>query len=64
MGKILRFPQNDTFWVVILNPSALLMINSVKDLILKSRHYWPIRRIDTLLTLVLSQNEKAFPKAR
>jgi hypothetical protein len=55
MGKILRFAQNDTFWVVILN--------GVKDLILKLRHYRTIRRIDTLLTLVLSQNEKAFQSA-
>jgi len=40
MGKILRFPhQNDTFGVVIVNPSAVLRINSVKDLILKSSHY-------------------------
>jgi len=31
MGKILRFAQNDTFWVVILN--------GVKDLILKLTHY-------------------------
>jgi hypothetical protein len=64
MGKILRFAQNDTFWVVILNPSALLFINSVKDLILKSRHYWTIRRIDTLLTPVLSQKKKLLQCAR
>ena len=31
--------QNDTIGVVILNPSALLRINSVKDLILKLSHY-------------------------
>ena len=31
--------QNDTCGVVILNPSALLRINSVKDLILQLNHY-------------------------
>ena len=31
--------QNDTYGVVILNPSAVLRINSVKDLILKLSHY-------------------------
>jgi len=31
--------QNDTYGVVILNPSAVLRMNSVKDLILKLSHY-------------------------
>jgi hypothetical protein len=31
--------QNDTSGVVILNPSAVLRMNSVKDLILKLSHY-------------------------
>ena len=40
MGKILRFALRMTpFGVVILNPSAVLRINSVKDLILKLSHY-------------------------
>jgi len=31
--------QNDTCGVFILNPSAVLRMNSVKDLILKLSHY-------------------------
>ena len=43
--KILRSAQNDTCGVVILNPSAVLRINSVKDLILKLSHYRKLRLI-------------------
>ena len=34
-NEILRFAQNDNLLSVILNPSAVLRINSVKDLMLK-----------------------------
>jgi hypothetical protein len=37
--KILRSAQNDTFAAVILNPSAVLRINSMKELIWKLIHY-------------------------
>ena len=43
-GKTLRSAQNETYGVVILNPSTLLRINCVKNLILKLSHYPESRR--------------------
>ena len=43
--------QNDTFRVVILNPSALLRIKSAKDLILRLSHYSPALFVDTLAVI-------------
>jgi uncharacterized protein involved in response to NO len=45
-GKILRSAQNDTCGVVILNPSAVLRMNSVKDLILNLSHYQILSGVD------------------
>ncbi len=45
--------QNDTFGVVILNPSAVLRMNSVKDPIFKLSHYPMLVRVDAIGRSVL-----------
>jgi hypothetical protein len=51
---LIRSAQNDaSVWIVILNPSALLRINSVKDLLFKmSQHYVQTAGLDEALTFL------------
>jgi hypothetical protein len=46
--------QNDICGVVILNPSAVLRMNSVKDVILKLSHYPQPNQVDNFPRPVLS----------